>query len=207
MHDTVIQGCVGVSALLEAAARFQRTNLSEAADLLAQARSQIKETLEEARRAVWNLRHSDGARSPLFDLFDLARNLGREHGASVETQIEGEQSSLDPATDRTLLLVGREALRNAVQHAHAAHISVRVVFESSNVRMEIEDDGVGFDFGRSDLEERNHFGIIGMRERVEQLGGVFELSSNPGTGTLVIAEVPLSSDEGVRRLQNSTIPR
>ena len=208
MHDTVIQGCVGVSALLEAAARFQRTNLSEAADLLAQARSQIKETLEEARRAVWNLRHSDGSRSPLFDLFDLARKLGREHGANVETEIEGKRVSLDPATDRALLLVGREALRNAVQHAHPARISVRIVFESSNVRMEIEDDGVCFDSGRSDLEERNHFGIIGMRERVEQLGGVFELSSNPGNGTLVVAEVPLSSDEVVRRrFQNSTIPR
>jgi len=208
MHDTVIQGCVGVSALLEAAARFQRTNLSEAADLLTQARSQIKETLEEARRAVWNLRHSDGARSPLFDLFDLARNLGREHGASVETEIEGKRVSLDAATDRALLLVGREALRNAVQHARPAHISVRIVFESASVRMEIEDDGIGFDSSRSDLEEKNHFGIVGMRERVEQVGGAFELSSNPGSGTLVVAEVPLSSDEVVRRrFQNSTIPR
>jgi two-component system sensor histidine kinase DegS len=74
--------------------------------------------------------------------------------------------------------------------------------------MEIEDDGIGFDSNRSDLEEKDHFGIIGMRERVEQIGGAFELNSSPGDGTLVVAEVPLSPTAGAeRRHQNSTIPR
>jgi signal transduction histidine kinase len=213
MHDTVIQGCVGVSTLLEAVARFQRTNLNEAAQLLAHARSQIKETLEEARQAVWDLRHSRGHSmgnpSPIFDLFDLARKLGREHGANVETEIEGDRIPLEPLTDRTLLLVGREALRNAVSHANPTEISVRLVFDAAQVTLEVRDDGKGFDLDLATLESRGHFGIIGMRERVEQLSGTFDLSSAPGKGTVVTVSLATSGmpSSDPRALQNSTMPR
>jgi ligand-binding sensor domain-containing protein/two-component sensor histidine kinase len=190
MHDTVIQGCVGVSTLLEAVARFQRTNLAEAAQLLAHARSQIKETLVEARQAVWDLRHSSANQSPLLDLFDLARKLGNEYGANVDTEIEGERIPLDPVTDRTLLLVGREALRNSVSHGKPGRISVRIAYEGTRVRMEVRDDGKGFDSDFTMLESKGHFGIIGMRERVEQLGGEFALKSQPGEGTVVTASLP-----------------
>jgi ligand-binding sensor domain-containing protein/signal transduction histidine kinase len=190
MHDTVIQGCVGVSTLLEAVARFQRTNLAEAAQLLAHARSQVKETLEEARQAVWDLRHSNVNKSPIIDLFDLARKLGSEYNADVETEIEGERIPLDPLTDRTLLLVGREALRNSVSHGKPARICVRIAFEATRVRMEVRDDGKGFDSDFALLESKGHYGIIGMRERVEQLGGEFALQSRPGEGTVVTALFP-----------------
>jgi signal transduction histidine kinase len=189
----VIQGCVGVSALLEAVARFQRTNLAEAAQLLAHARSQIKETLVEARQAVWDLRHSSANQSPLIDLFDLARKLGNEYGANVDTEIEGERIPLDPVTDRTLLLVGREALRNSVSHGKPGRISVRIAFEGTRVRMEVRDDGKGFDSDFAMLESNGHFGIIGMRERVEQLGGAFVLKSRPGEGTVVTASFPTAT--------------
>jgi signal transduction histidine kinase len=173
MHDTVIQGCVGVSTLLEAVGRFQRTNLDEAAQLLADARSQIKETLEEARQAVWDLRHSSGDQSPIVDLFALARKLGNQYGANVETEIEGERRSLDALTDRALLLIGREALRNSVSHGNPARISVRIAFKAARVHMEVRDDGKGLDSDfatlEAKLESKGHFGIIGMRERVEQL--------------------------------------
>jgi ligand-binding sensor domain-containing protein/signal transduction histidine kinase len=191
MHDTVIQGCVGVSTLLEAVARFQRTNLDEAAQLLAHARSQVKETLDEARQAVWNLRHSSGDHSPIADLFNLARKLGNEHGAKVETEIEGERIPLDPLMDRTLLLVGREALRNSVSHGSPARIFVRIAFEVARVGMEVRDDGTGFDLDFAMLESLGHFGIIGMRERVEQLGGEFALHSRPGEGTVVTVFFPV----------------
>jgi signal transduction histidine kinase len=193
MHDTVIQGCVGVSTLLEAVARFQRTNLSEASQLLAHARSQIKETLEEARQAVWDLRHSKSAQSPILDLFDLARKLGTEYGAHVETNIAGEPTSLDPLTERTLLLVGREALRNSVSHGNPTQISVRIAFEPTRAQMEVRDDGKGFDADFTTLEPAGHFGIIGMRERVEQSGGTFALHSNPGKGTVVTVSFPSRS--------------
>jgi signal transduction histidine kinase len=210
MHDTVIQGCVGVSTLLEAVARFQRTDLAEASQLLTHARSQIKETLAEARQAVWDLRHSTNNQSPTFDLFDLARKLGNEHGANVETAIDGEPVPLDPQTERTLLLVGREALRNSVSHGKPARISVRVAFEATRVRMEVRDDGKGFDSDISNLASNGHFGIIGMRERVEQVGGAFALHSRPGKGTVVTVSFRVQGNGTAvpaRSSQNSTIPR
>jgi len=210
MHDTVIQGCVGVSTLLEAASRFLRTDAAEAAHLLAQARSQVRETLEEARQAVWDLRHSAGNRSPIADLFDLARNLGKEYGVMVETEIVGASVPPDLLAERALLLVGREALRNAVSHGSPSRISVRIAFEPQCVRMEVRDDGEGFDACAARLESQGHFGIVGMRERVEQAGGAFTLSSQPGKGTLVAVSVPLretGSSAPKRPLQNSTIPR
>jgi ligand-binding sensor domain-containing protein/signal transduction histidine kinase len=199
MHDTVIQGCVGVSTLLEAVARFQRSNSTEASQLLAHARSQIKETLEEARQAVWDLRHSNENQSSIIHLFDLARKLGNEYGVNVETEIEGERIPLDWLTDRTLLLVGREALRNSVSHGNPDRISVRIAFDAERVSMAVRDDGKGFNPDVPTQEPNRSFGIIGMRERVEQLGGSFALHSRPGQGTVVTASLPA--------LQNSTMPR
>jgi ligand-binding sensor domain-containing protein/signal transduction histidine kinase len=209
MHDTVIQGCVGVSTLLEGVARFQRTNLAEAAHLLAHARSQVKETLEEARQAVWDLRHSGDHHPSILDLFDLAQKLGHEHGVKVETEIEGERIPLDVSTDRTLLLVGREALRNSVSHGSPALISVRIAFDAERVSMAVRDDGKGFDSDAAVREPNRHFGIIGMRERVEQLGGSFALVSRPGEGTVVTASFPATGLDAdtERSSQNSTIPR
>ncbi len=190
MHDTVIQGCIGVSALLEAAARCQRSNLEEAGELLDHARSQVKATIEEAREAVWNLRQSSRDGAAVSSLFDLARKLGTEHGAKVDTALEGAGAPLDPETGQVLLLVGREALRNAVMHGHPARISVRIVFDAGRVRMQITDDGKGFDTNGVGPEAQGHFGIVGMRERVEQLGGEFLVNSKPGEGTSVVASMP-----------------
>ena len=193
MHDTVIQGCVGISTLLEATSRFQRSNLEEASKLLDQARAQAKATLEEARNAVWNLRHASADDSSISRLCELAQKLGREKSIPIDTEISGDRVPLDPLTDRTLLLVGREALRNAVSHAQPSRIMVRIVFKSSEVGLEVRDDGAGFDLASSTTGESGHFGIIGMRERIEQLGGSFRLDSSPGSGTIVVACIPLGN--------------
>jgi ligand-binding sensor domain-containing protein/signal transduction histidine kinase len=205
MHDTVIQGCIGVSTLLEAASRLQRSNLTEAGDLLDHARAQVRTTLEEARNAVWNLRHASEADSSISRLCELAQKLGRERNMRIETEITGERVPLDAMTDRTLLLVGREALRNAVSHAQPSRVAVRIDFKSSEIGLEVRDDGAGFDVAGNATGDHGHFGIIGMRERVEQMGGSFRLDSSPGGGTQVVASLPL-----VRRAAGdveSDIPR
>jgi ligand-binding sensor domain-containing protein/signal transduction histidine kinase len=191
MHDTVIQGCVGVSTLLEAAARFRNVDTVEAETLLEQARIEANTTLEEARQAVWNLRHPEGAESSIDMLFDLARKLGKEHGIPIETEMAGKRS-LDPGTDRTILLVGREALRNAVVHGKPENVSLRISFEPAEVSLTVTDNGSGFAADHEQAAENRHFGILGMRERVEKLGGAFSIVSEPGAGTRVVARIPLA---------------
>ena len=111
----------------------------------------------------------------------------------IESGTDGTPVRLEETLDRTLLLVGREALRNAVSHGQAQRVTVRLIFSTSQVTLEVQDDGTGFDVApyRHDCEGNAHFGIIGMRERVEQVGGRLAIESGPGQGTLVSARVPL----------------
>ena len=155
-----------------------------------QARIEVRATIEEARQAVWNLRHMSEENYSISALFELARRLGVEHTIVTETETIGERVPLDLTTDHTLLLVGREALRNAVSHAQAARVTIRLIFSPPEVKLEVEDDGTGFE-PASSLEESGHFGIIGMRERVEQAGGSFGIVSAPGQGPLVGISMPL----------------
>jgi ligand-binding sensor domain-containing protein/signal transduction histidine kinase len=189
MHDTVIQGCVGVSTLLEASAGFRPVDAGEAEKLVDQARLQAIRTLEEARDAVWNLRHAPPAESAVAVLFDLAREMGEEHHIEVDTRVEGH-GALERDLDRTILLVGREALGNAIKHARPSRIGIRVSYSPFDVSLEVTDDGVGFEMRAASTEQSRHFGLIGMRERVEAVGGSFHISSRPGTGTKVTATLP-----------------
>ncbi len=189
MHDTVIQGCVGVATLLEAAAGYRRADRSEADKLVDQARLQVTKTLEEAREAVWDLRHPQPPESAINVLFDLAHELGDEHNIRIDARREGS-GALDPDVDRTILLVGREALGNAVAHADPSRIAITVGYTPFDVRLEVDDDGVGFDVPRETPPESRHFGLTGMRERVEAAGGSFRIESKPGAGTKVCARIP-----------------
>jgi ligand-binding sensor domain-containing protein/signal transduction histidine kinase len=198
MHDTVIQGCVGVSTLLEAARSMPPTAKEKAAELVERAAVQVRLTVNEARDAVWDLRnsgigqhggHADEQPTDLVNTLEsFARQVESNEGIPVSTEFDGPPASLGNTGDRNLLLVAREAIRNAVTHAHAAGIQLRLHFDPTEVRLEVSDDGKGFNPSAS--RDNGHYGIIGMRERVEQSGGVFQMISSPGQGTRVRATLP-----------------
>jgi signal transduction histidine kinase len=194
MHDTVIQGCVGVSTLLEAARSMPPSASGKVREMVERAASQIRQTVNEAREAVWDLRHSSIDRTLPDTLREFARLITASDGIPVRAEIEGTPAQLDENADRNLLLVAREAIRNAVLHAQARQIEVALRFEPAEVRLEVIDDGRGFtpEPAREDVQDV-HYGIVGMRERVEQSGGTFQLVSSPGHGTRVIARVPLKA--------------
>ena len=91
----------------------------------------------------------------------------------------------------------REALQNAIRHAAPSRLSVALGFERKRLRVEIEDDGLGFD-SEVDPESSHHYGLVGMRERVEQLDGEFQLMSSPGKGTRVRLSIPLRRSRPAR---------
>lgn len=194
MHDTVIQGCVGVSTLLEAARSMPPSAKDKAAELVERAAVQVRLTVNEARDAVWDLRHStigntdDQPTDLVRTLESFAQQVQTSEGIPVRTDFGGTPTSLGNIADRNLLLVAREAIRNSVSHAHAKSIDVSLHFDTGEVCLEVLDDGRGFTPEAS--RGNGHYGIIGMRERVEQSGGFFEITSAPGKGTLVIARIP-----------------
>jgi signal transduction histidine kinase len=190
MHDTVVQGCVGVSTLIEAAVGSARTDPDQMLEWLDNARIHLRLTLDEARLALADLRHDSFENGLAGALSELTRNVSDEKGIAVSLDVEGDPVPLPDSTNRALTLVAREAIRNAVAHAGPSAVRIRLSFGSSSIKLGIEDDGCGFAPVAKRLAADGHFGILGMRERMEQIGGSLEVSSTAGKGTTVGAMLP-----------------
>jgi len=117
----------------------------------------------------------------------------------------GSPAELQPAAEVQLLRIVQEALANVRKHARASRVAVRFWFESSAWHVSIEDDGVGFDSSAASSPQRgSQLGLQIMRERAESLGGQVEVSSRPGQGTRVHAQVP-SGAQSTRRASTTTL--
>jgi signal transduction histidine kinase len=87
-------------------------------------------------------------------------------------------------------MVAREAVSNAVLHGHPAHVQVSLAYQARELILFFEDDGSGFDIEQLDFQNGHHFGIKGMRERVERWGGGFQLKSAAGKGVRIEVHLP-----------------
>ncbi|MGC2401536.1 MAG: triple tyrosine motif-containing protein, partial [Acidobacteriaceae bacterium] len=186
MHDTVIQGCTSISALLEAISSLRRENLALQENLLDHARMQVRSTIDEARQAVWNLRHKEDLVSDLgSSTAAIAARTSGEFGIPVHCAEEGRPFSVSAPLARELLMVIREAVYNAALHGHPRSIRIRLVYTRDEFVSSISDDGCGFDAATLQDNGGQHYGIEGMRERVERMGGRLQIVSGPGKGTTV----------------------
>lgn len=191
MHDTLIQGSIGVSMLLDAASEAHATSPAIGAELLERARVEIRRAIEEAREAVWNLRRGAGFRNRLIPaVSDLAHRIGLDAGIDIRVQTDGRPALLGESASRSVVMSIREALQNAIRHGGARNLSVHLQFGDSDLRVDVIDDGRGFNLCQERAERERHYGLVGMRERVERLGGDFHLTSAPGQGTQVRLRVP-----------------
>jgi signal transduction histidine kinase len=192
MHDTLIQGCTGVSALLEAVASMPREDTPAAGNLLDCARAQIRAITDEAREAVWNLHR--GGRSEISRLVDrMARQACAASRVPVCFETSGTPVVLDPLIEHDIMMVAREAVCNAIRHGHPSEVLLRIHFHRGRIAMSVLDDGCGFEPGDVLPQTGGHFGLIGMRERTERIGGRFAVRSAPGKGTELCFDVPVRS--------------
>jgi ligand-binding sensor domain-containing protein/signal transduction histidine kinase len=186
MHDTVIQGCTSISALLEAISSLRRENLALQENLLDHARMQVRSTIDEARQAVWNLRHKEDAVADLgVSAAAIAARTSEEFGIPVGCIEEGRPFSVRGSLARELLMVIREAVYNGALHGHPQSIQIKLVYTRDELSSSVSDDGCGFDPAARKAEGGQHYGIEGMRERVERMGGRIGIVSVPARGTTV----------------------
>jgi signal transduction histidine kinase len=186
MHDTVIQGCTSVSALLEAISSLERENDALHEELLDFARTQMRETINEARQAVWNLRHGDEPQQDISAAVALiAEHASREFGVAVTSRSAGPPFSVPSSMAHEILMVIREAVYNAVLHGKPAHIWIEFTYSAGQLEVTVRDDGSGFDPGTVPGDGQPHYGITGMQERVRSLNGRIEWNSTRGQGTTV----------------------
>jgi signal transduction histidine kinase len=122
-------------------------------------------------------------------LSDLARQMTLGTRASAQVRIEGSVVRLDASHEHHLLRIGLEALTNALKHAGAERIEIVLRFQADGITLIVRDDGCGMGQAAEDLSSR-HFGLQGIRERVDKLGGVLSIASAPGNGTSLLVTVP-----------------
>jgi signal transduction histidine kinase len=190
IHDHVGHHLTVISVQLEKAAAFRDLDPGAADRALADARDSARTALEDVRRSVGTLRARDEAFSLAGALESLAERLGGG-GFGVTLDIRGEESGHGGTALLALYHAAQESLTNACRHAGAERATVRVRLAGGEARLEIADAGRGFTPGPYD-----GFGIQGMRERMELVGGSLRIDSAPGHGTRVTATVPAGSGDG-----------
>lgn len=193
LHDTLLQTMTGIGYQLQ----FCRSGLdgtisAEAAQHLGTAERLCAHAARQLRGTVWSLRAMPDVRRPLADsLAELVRLLVEGRGVEVAFASTGDPCAVDETVSRQLLLVVQEAVLNAMHHGGAKRIDVRLAFEPAGeaVHVDVRDDGRGFTVGLQPGPAIGHFGIQGMRERVDSLDGSFAIESQPGRGTTVRVSV------------------
>jgi signal transduction histidine kinase/FixJ family two-component response regulator len=186
IHDTLAQGFTGVIIQLDTSVEALRDEEPEdAAKHIRQARELARESLSEARRSVHALRPQALEKATFADaLRAIITNTTAGTSLHSDFQLKGEPHELQPAVEENLLHIGQEALSNALKHASATRFQARLSFDSDAVRLELCDNGKGF---VADSANGGGIGLIGMRERAEQIGAKLAVTSKPGRGTKVIA--------------------
>lgn len=192
IHDTLAQDFVGIGSQLDAVAMAMSAEDTQARRYLDLARKMARHSLTEARRAVMDLR------AAVLEGRDLAAalNSGAQmwtagSGVEVEVDVSGESKVLPHDMEQHLLRIAQEAVTNVLKHAGASKIWVKLHMEARKLYLRIADDGRGFEQQDAFSSHVGHFGLLGMRERAERLGGELHLASHPGEGTEVEVTVPL----------------
>jgi signal transduction histidine kinase len=117
-------------------------------------------------------------------------------GLRVDFEVGGAPRRLDPLVETALFRVGQEALANLARHARVREGRVVIVYAENDVTLRVSDSGRGFDPAEN-FHPPHGWGLAGMKERVESIGGILQIESAPGQGTAIEARIPLDGKEQV----------
>jgi len=190
IHDTLAQGFTGVIVQLEAAEdAIACCRRNEANEHLQRAGELARRSLSEARRSVHALRPQALQGGNFWEaLKGIIKNTTAGTALHTTFNLRGKMRHLPLAWQENLLHIGQEALTNALRYAHPRNFETKLTFNAKELRLELRDDGDGFRV----KDQHDGFGLAGMRERVEQMGGILKISSAHGKGTDVLVTLPFN---------------
>jgi signal transduction histidine kinase len=190
IHDTLLQGFTGIALQLVAATG----RVSHPPEAIAALRGLIalaQKTLEDARRAVWEMR------APALAGGDFAATLRaaaedslRGAGIVLDYIVQGVPRPLDPEVEAVIFRVGQEAIANVVKHSAAHTVRLGLSYGARAMQLSINDDGRGFAVDPDFHAYGGHWGLLGMWERASQIHGRLAVRSAPGHGAEIVIRVP-----------------
>jgi signal transduction histidine kinase len=187
LHDSVSQALYGIGL----GARTARTLLDRDPSALAEPLDYVlglsEAGLAEMRALIFELRPESLEQEGLCAALEKhAASLRARYGLSVD--FSGEEPDVPLATQEAAYRIAQEALHNVTKHARASHVALRLTCGDTDLMLEVQDDGTGFDASAS---YPGHLGLQSMRERAERLGGSLQITSTPGQGARIRATLPL----------------
>jgi two-component system, NarL family, sensor kinase len=192
IHDTLAQQLAGIVLQLETADALLETGdrAGRVHDIVRQTLALTRESLDEARRSVLDLRAAPLEGRTLADALEtLAAEIGEKYGdLTIDCEIVGGGHPLPSRVEIGLYRIAQEAITNIIRHAGAERASIHLAIMPEGVQLVVNDDGCGFDPERI---PGGHFGLSGMKERVKLLGGELAIRSTPRVGTQIRAVIPL----------------
>jgi signal transduction histidine kinase len=195
IHDTLLQSLVGVALQCDALASDVDAQ-APARHRFVRLRKDIEEHIREARQAIWDLR------SPTLHQSDLPTALAEAGDRAVanlpiqfSVAIAGIARHASPRVTEQLLRIGQEAMLNAVRHGRPTAIRVEICYQDWLVDLSIADNGTGFEPVSAPGSGDGHYGLASMKERAQQIGGTFSITSVPGGGTKIRVTAPLPAPE------------
>ena len=191
LHDTLLQGFLGASMLLQYAVE-QTPPDSPSKPVLSRAMRLVLRAIDEGRAAIRGVREASPEPSSLEQTFSaLFSEVTTGRGPRVRLFVQGKARTLNPAIQEQLFLIGREAVMNALRHSKASKIEVEVQYLGDLIHMFVRDDGCGINPEAVRQDSDSHWGLRGMRERAQKIAARLDIWSRPGAGTEVRIVAPV----------------
>jgi signal transduction histidine kinase len=186
IHDSLGHTLTTVNVQIEAARVVMGSEPDRALDAMNKAQELTQKGLARVRESVAALRESPVRNRPLGEAIASLVRETQSSGIITEFEVTGEPFALEHKVALALYRATQEGLTNVRRHARASRVDVRLDFQQGKVRLEIKDNGVGA------AETNGGFGLLGIRERMQLLGGTLEIQTGAGKGFRLIATVPLA---------------
>jgi signal transduction histidine kinase len=199
LHDGPAQALAAITMNVEFIKRLLERDPARVVDELDKLGALAKRTTHEVRTMLFELRplvlETQGLRVTLEQYLERFQTNSNGTRIMLEAR-DTEDVTLDTRTEGTLFNIVQEAINNALKHAKAQHIWVRLKREGSMLTTTVQDDGKGFDLAKvmKSYEKRGSFGLLNIEERARLVGGAAELHSAPGEGTTVRVIVPIENE-------------
>jgi signal transduction histidine kinase len=191
IHDGLGHALIAISVQLEKALVYYDKHPQEALQAISDAKRVVKDALQDVRRSVRALRTEQEPFACIQGITLLVEQL-RENALAVDFEVTGSEERFSNAARMTLYRVAQEGFTNIQKHAQASRVEIGLHFTAEEAHLSIRDNGCGFDAERR-LQQKvlpqEGYGLRGIQERIELVGGTFQLESQAGRGTRLLVTV------------------